>query len=108
MTVTQIHPAPENAFAEFWKSYPHNPRRKSKAAAKTLFDKITGGGISTRTRNKDSGGYLDLFLSATPEEILEGVKTYRKDMTDRTTYKVDTTYVPDAVVWLNGGRWDND
>ena len=106
-----IQPTDERAtaFNEFWKWYPHNPSRKSKAAARSLFMKITSpGGVSTRTKNKDSGGYIDIHLEATPDEIIAGCKIFRQGLTDRQTYKVDSTYAPDAVVWLNGGRWDNE
>lgn len=98
------------AFEEFWKWYPHNPRRRDKAKARALFNKIIQpGGHKTKSANKDSGGYEELHLQATPEQIVEGVKRYRKSLIPEASgqYAPDTTYAPYAYVWLNGGRWDD-
>lgn len=95
-------------FEEFWRWYPHHKRRSSKSASRKLFMDITGDGIKTRTRNKDSGGYVEITLMATAHEIITGAKQYRKDMIPQSSgsYAPDTTYVPAAEVWLNGGRWE--
>lgn len=103
-------PKPEiNHFEEFWKWYPHNPKRRDKAKARAMFNKIVRpGGCDTRSENKDSGCYEVLHLEATPQEIVEGTKNYRKALIpDRIgEYSPDITYAPFAYVWLNGGRWE--
>ena len=99
--------SPKEWFDECYKTYPHNPSRKSKAKARNLFLKIIApGGTNTKSKNKDSGGYDDMHLEATPEEILAGVVQYRKDMTPKGTYTAVTDYVPFMHVWLNGGRYE--
>ena len=97
----------EEWFDECYKWYPHNPARKSKQKARKKFmDIVKPGGVDTQSLDKDAGGYTELHLEATPEEIFEGVKDFRKAMTPANTYTPETRYVPAMEVWLNSGRYE--
>ena len=95
-------------FDECHQWYPHNPGRRAKAKARTLFMQIIQpGGVDTRSKNADSGGYDVMHLEATPAEILEGVKAFRKGLLPQDSYTPDTRFVPFMQVWLNQGRWED-
>jgi len=100
-TVIQLATDP---FEEFWKNY---PKKVGKPLAQAKWNDITNGGLKTRTLDRDSGRYVEIELEATPEEILEGAKQYRKSMMDRQTFKLkdDGKYVCHPATWLNQGRW---
>ena len=109
-TLFEAEPDRLESFNEFWKWYPHHPQRKSKAKARSLFLQIIQpGGVDTRSKNKDSGQFMDLHLEATSEAIVEATKAYRKALIPQRMgeYAPDTTYTPNALVWLNGGDWEN-
>lgn len=93
-----------DAFEEFWFYY---PRRVGKPLAKAKFNQITNGGLKTRTLDRDSGQYVEIELSATPEELVEGAKRYRADQMDKNTFKIkdDGKYTCHPSTWLNQGRW---
>lgn len=91
-------------FEECWKSW---PRRDGKAVARQKFLAITRGGFQTRTLDKSSGEFIPMELSASPEQILAGVKAYRDSQIDRRTFKLkdDGKYVPHLATWLGKGGW---
>ena len=116
MTIHKFTPSPdapgdrEPAFAEFYKWYPHNPGRRDKAKTRAMFMKITApGGTVTKSKNRDSGGFDEIGLEATPEQLVQAVKNYRKSLIPQATgsYSPETTYVPFASVWLNQGRFED-
>lgn len=97
--------SPEEAtFETFWKWY---PKKEGKALAKAKFNKITNGGLATRTLDKDSGTYEEIELSATADEIVEGAKRFVKSQIDPMTHKIRDggKYIPQPSRWLNQGRW---
>lgn len=91
-------------FDEFWK---HCPKRVGKPLAKAKFEAITGDGLVTRTLDKDSGQYVTIELRATPEELIEGMKRYRKSQIDPQTFQLRDggKYTCHPATWLNQGRW---
>lgn len=95
-----IRPQPKEAtFDEFWELY---WRKIDKALARTKWDRITNGGLATRTMDRDSGQFIDIRLQAGPEEIIAGLKRYnRKNYEEKTEMK----YICHPATWLNRGRW---
>jgi len=94
-------------FEEFWKLY---PRKIGKHLARAKWEKITNGGLSTRTLDRDSGSYMEITLQATPDEIIEGARRYRDSQIDRRTYRLidDGKFICHPATWLNQGRWDDE
>lgn len=90
-------------FEEFWSAY---PKHVGKALAKAKYESILNG-VKTKTVDKDSGGFMEIELSATEEELVAGAKKYTLSLLDRNTYKrtVEDKYLPAPAVWLNQGRW---
>lgn len=96
--------AEPSRFEEVWK---HWPRKDGKAVARSKFDAIVAGGFQSRTLDKSSGQYLELELSATAEQIIDGVKAYVDSQIDKRTYrfKDDGRFIPHLATWLGAGRW---
>src|SRR5882672_1979316 len=72
-------------FEEFWRVF---PRRTHKPLARAKWDAITGAGLKTRTLDRDSGQYIEIFLQATPAAILDGAKRYARAQIDMKTYRL--------------------
>lgn len=90
-------------FEEFWKVY---PKKVGKPLAKAKWNAIVNGGLKTRTLDRDSGQYIEIELSATPHELLEGAKRYRKKLVDPVTYAMtESRFIAHPSTWLNQGRW---
>lgn len=109
MTVVQMRERPEpGTFEEFWFEYPY-PRRVGKLLAKAKWDAITNGGLRTRTLDRDSGQYVTIEVTATPEEIIAGLRKYeqknRKPGTGEYGYVDDGKFICHPSVFLNQGRW---
>lgn len=96
----------KEAFARFWEWY---PLKKGKPKAREIFLKITApGGYRTRTFDKDSGTYIDLHLTASPEQLVEAAKEFWKSLPSKgESYTRDTTYCPHPATWLNQGRFED-
>jgi len=99
----------DDKFDEFWNLYPA-PRRVGKAMTKSKWDAITGPtGLRTRTRDRDSDSFITLTLSATPEEIIEGLKRSRERWSgtgaEKYGWKDGGQYIPAPNTWLNRGGW---
>jgi hypothetical protein len=100
----------ETAFDEFWEIYP-SCRRTGKAICKSKWDAITSPtGLRTRTKDRDADTYIHLTLSATPEEIIAGLKRacmlWRNPSKAATSeWKEDGKYIPLPSTFLNQGRW---
>lgn len=86
------------SFEAFWKLY---PRHIDKALAKSKWDAITNGGLSTRMLDRDSGQFIPMTLQASAAEIMDGLKRYRANM----PLEWDEKFVPHPATWLNRGRW---
>ena len=95
--------AATSRFEEFWSHY---PKRIGKPLAKAKYDAIVRG-IKTKTVDKDAGGFMEIELQATEEELIEGAKKYTRSLLDMNTFKrtVEDKYLPAPAVWLNQGRW---
>jgi hypothetical protein len=109
--VAMQRPKPDaGTFDEFWFAYPY-PARRQKALARAKWEAITGAGLRTRMLDKDSNEYVEIFLQATPAEIVDGVKRYedkmRKPGIGEYGYKDDGKYICGAAVFLNQGRWED-
>jgi hypothetical protein len=100
---THTEPQPSR-FAEFWQVY---PKRVGKPLAKAKFDAITTTGLKTKTLDKDSGCYIEIELSATADEIIEGAKRYAKSQIDKNTYRLkdEGKYILNPATFLNAGRF---
>ena len=96
----------EPTFDDFWKAY---PRKTGKAASRAMWEKITNGGMKTRTLCRDSGNYLDITIQATPREIMAGAEFYRASqmMPDGWQIRDGGRYVAHPTTWLNQGRWED-
>jgi hypothetical protein len=94
----------ETGFDAWWKQY---PRKIGKPLAKAKYLAIVSGGMDTKTLDRDSGSFVPISISATHEELMEGVKRYRDEQIDKKTYKVkdDGKYICHPATWLNQGRW---
>lgn len=92
------------AFEAFWKAY---PRRVGKPLAKAKFAQIVNGGLKTRTLDKDSGQYVEIELTATPDELIAGAKRYYDTQLDRNTFSLKDggKFTCHPATWLNQGRW---
>lgn len=101
------HTEASERFDEFWDVF---PKKQGKAKAKAKWDAITNGGLETKTRDSDSGTYVDIFLKATAEEIIAGAKRYRDRQIDKQTYKLrdNGRYTCMPANWLNQGRWEDE
>jgi len=93
-----------NKFNEFWDVC---PKKIGKPVTKAKWDAITNGGLDTRTLDKDSGSFIRIHLQASADELIEGMKKYRKRQYDPTTYKLkeDGKFTCHPATWLNQGRW---
>lgn len=100
----------KDSFDEFWLFFPA-PRRQQKALCKAKWDAITNGGLKTKVLDRDSNSYVEIFLQATPADIIAGVKRYDEKMRDKNgtygSYKDGGKFICSPAVWLNQGRWDD-
>lgn len=99
-------PTPQGDFEAVWKAW---PRKDGKAIARAKYDAIIRGNYASKTMDKSSGQFLELNLSATPEQIAAGVKAYVDSQIDRKTYrfKDDGKYVPHFATWLGRAGWQD-
>lgn len=99
-------PAPQGDFESVWKLWPN---KANKVMARQKYLAIIGAGLKTRALDKDSGQYVDMDLSATPDAILAGVKAYLASQIDKRTFRLrdDGKYIPHLATWLNRGRWED-
>lgn len=102
--VLQMPKAEAVTFDDFWKAC---PKKVGKPVAQAKFEAITGDGLLTRTLDRDSGTYVTIELRATPEELVEGMRRYRKTQIDRETFRLkdDGKYTLNPATFLNQGRW---
>lgn len=93
-------------FEEVWQAW---PRRDGKAVARTKYEAIIKGGFQTKTLDKSSGQFIELELSATAEEIIDGVKAYVASQIDKRTYrfKDDGKFIPHLATWLGRAGWED-
>lgn len=98
-TVVELNP---DTFDAFWKVY---PRKVGKILARALWDAITGDGLETRIQNRDSGTYIDAFLKATPQEIIDGAKKYEKRLPIKDWSYAEPQFILHPSTWLNRGGW---
>ena len=93
-------------FDDWWDIMPVELRQK-RPVCESKWNDITGDGLETRTLDKDSGTYVSLFLKATPEEIIEGTRVWKKRlrMNPDFSYHESIQYEPRAPQFLNQGRW---
>ena len=98
--------AEPSRFEEVWKLW---PRKDGKAIARTKYDAIVKGGFKSKTLDKSSGLYIDMELSASAEQIIEGVKAYVASQIDKRTYRLkdDGKYVPHLATWLGRAGWED-
>lgn len=90
-------------FEEFWKCF---PRRTGKPLAKAKYDAIIRGGFKTKTFDRDSNSYVDIEITATEDQIIEGVKKYVRSIVDHNFKRtVEDKYLPHPATWLNQGRF---
>ena len=104
MTVVDIHVDSGDQFDEFWSEY---PRKVGKALARARWDAIIEG-ITTRTLDRDSGQYVALELKATADEIITGLKAWKRANTSYNgDFLIEDRYIPHASTWLNRGMWQD-
>ena len=92
-------------FEDFWREY---PRKVAKPLARAKFEAITNGGLATRTLDRDSGLYVNITIEATPEDIVEAAKRYRRSLVGpdfRLT--IEERFIPHPATWLNQGRFED-
>ena len=94
MTATVVDLAPAT-FEAFWQEC---PRTVGKILAYALWQAITGDGLDTRNLNRDSGEYLDVSIKATPQELVDGMKLYRKR--GWVTEEPEARYIRPPSTWL--------
>lgn len=104
MTVHRLpldKPEPNADFEAFWNLC---PLKVGKLLAEAKFRSITNGGLSTRTLDKSSGEYVQIFVKATASELIEAMRAYRQSRIDPLTYDTKP-YTLHPATWLNSGRW---
>lgn len=113
-TVTSIKrpEAEPGTFDEFWLWVPGPAKkRSSKALCRAKWDAITNGGMKTKTFDRDSNSYVEIFLQATATEIIEGMKrfdaSWREPNGTYGQYRDGGKYIPGPAVWLNRGSWES-
>ena len=74
----------EEAFEEFWKSYPRRLGANPKSPAQKVFDGLVRSGVD-------------------PQAIIAGAKACATQDRD----KIGTPYIPQAVKWLRDRRWED-
>ena len=99
MTATVVDLAPAT-FKTFWDNC---PRKVGRIMAQSKFEAITGDGLHTRTKDRDSDTYIEVFLKATAQEVIEGMKRYRKRVW--VTEETDERFILHPSTWLNRGGW---
>jgi hypothetical protein len=102
MTVTVVTLIPAT-FETFWAEC---PKKVGRIIAQARFDAITGDGLHTRTKDRDSDTYVDVFLKAAPQEIIDGMKRYRKRVW--ITEETEARWILHPSTWLNRGGWLDD
>jgi hypothetical protein len=107
--MTNVVKLPVNgyAFDEFWEQC---PRKAGRALTRKKWEEIISEkGLQTHTLCRDSGKYVSIHLQATPQELIEGMKRYRKSQYDPNTYKLKDNgqYTLHPATWLNQGRWED-
>lgn len=108
-TTTVVTLNRDEKFEEFWNLWP-SPRRTGKALAKAKWDAIVGPtGLRTRAKDPTTDTYIPLTLSATPEEIIAGLKRAREQWSgtgaEKYGWKDGGKFIPMPITWLNQGRW---
>jgi hypothetical protein len=91
----------EDYFEDFWEQ---QLIKVGKVTAREKFRRIVNGGLQTRTKDYDAGGFMEIYLEATPEQLVEAAKAYRRKQTDPKTYKAKE-YTSQPTQWLNKGRF---
>lgn len=93
-------------FDAVWKLWPN---KSNKAMARAKYEAVLRGRYRTKALDKDSGLYIDLELTATPEAILAGVKAYVESQIDKRTYRLkdEGRFIPMLSTFLNRGRWED-
>ena len=108
--VVKMQQPEKDSFEEFWLWYPA-PRRQGKPLCRAKWNAITGEGLKTRMLDKDSGQYVEIFLKATPQQIIEGVKKYAERMKDPQgkygSYLDSGKFIVAPAVFLNQGRYED-
>ena len=99
-------PAPVGDFEAVWKYW---PRKDGKAVARTKYQAIIRGRYLSKTLDKSSGLFVELELSATPEQIEAGVKAYLASQIDKRTYRLkdDGKFIPYLATWLGRAGWED-
>ncbi len=106
-------PVEVQGFEEFWKWC---LKRVGKPLAMAKFKAITSEkGLLTRTLDRDSNAYVEIYLKAMPAELIEGMKRYTFEQCPTATFTEIATgkvKLPDGgrfichpATWLNQGRW---
>lgn len=102
--VVELRP---DRFNEFWQWY---PRKVGKAYARAVFHRITTVGKKAQIKDEVA------LIEATPEEIIEGAKRYRRAIVDgskccwddpKAVWKIDEQFIPHPGTWLNQGRFED-
>ena len=107
MTVHHIHTqAAPATFEDLVRAYPRTTRTKPAAARMKFNAIISPDGLTTRNHDHDSGGFIEVHLQATPEEIIRGAKMYAQEMRIPESYKF-SEYTQGLQNWLNQGKWMN-
>ncbi len=107
MTAT-LHALANATFDDWWPMFP-SELRTGKALCRTKWNAITGDGLDTKTKDKDSGLFVDLFLKDTPEAIIAGTKRWVDALPRAADYGyLDIQYQRRAPQFLNQGGWMDD
>ncbi len=101
-TPIPLHAPAEATFDALWDIWKGMGRRVGKVQARALYGQIVNGGLDTTC--VVDGRRLELHLTATPEEILEGAEGYSKHIMRTDT---ETQFTKTLPVWLNQGRWED-
>jgi len=85
------------------------PRKDGKAIARTKYLAIVKGRFQSKTLDKASGQFIEMELSASPEQIIAGVKAYVDSQIDKRTFrfKDDGKFIPHLSTWLGRAGWED-
>ncbi len=95
--------AATNNFQLLWERW-HPKRRGNKILARAKYTAIIGPGLATKMLDKTNQEMVEVFLTATEDEIMAGAKEYISGFLKDFQW-LDEQYMMHVAQFLNRGEW---